>query len=899
MALPTYVGRGEELAFLRTQLAHATAGHPQTVVIEGPGGVGKSALLTMFSSTLDAAPLTASGDEAETFLSYGVLLQLLDSRAATWTDPFAAGAAVLEHLDRVPANQTTVFVVDDAHLADSESMTALTFALRRLHADRVMAVFCTRDADVGRLPPGLLRLVDARGGRLKLCGLTDSDVIAFGVARGCGSISRPAAARLRRHTDGNPLYLSALIDELPEAKLWGSAPLPAPQSYADLVLGALSSHSEEARRLARAAAVLADGSLLDIAAAVAELVSPEPALKELTGARVLTSQYTDDGWRLRYYHPMLKAAVYDDLGPAERMRLHAGCADLLHGEEALLHRVAAATGPDPAVADALARSGEANRDRGDLHRAADLFLKAARMSGGAELADQHLMDSVGLYLLAGDVVAAKALAEPLDRVAPCTRRFHLQAKVSQLAGKPREAEQLALEAWHRSQGATDGQGPLAAILAQLCNMRGDGRDAALWADRALAQQLSPELADSTAAARAVGLTIAGDLADALTKLGHDLPADPKAVPRGQHHQLCVRGVLRAAVDDLEGAHADLAALRVTSGGDLAPNRLVAMGVLADVEFRLGNWDSSLVVAAQALSLAEDTEQQWVQGYLHTAIVMVAAGRGEWDEAEHQLAEARRLAADLGDAATFAVCENAAIHLASCRAQPDRVVEASAVLLSLGGGPTHEPGLLGWPVQYVAALVDLGQLDQAEGAIASFEDVARTRGSRSRLAGLARVRGELATARRDHATARAAFDESLTLGRGRATSLDLALTDTSYGRFLRRRGERRAAVERLQSARDRAMALGATPLVQRCDAELSACGAEGQSNQPTKSALTAQEQVVARLVCEGLTNQQVARHLVLSVKTVGYHLGNVYTKLDVHSRTQLQTVLGRPEQQAKP
>ena len=40
------------------------------------------------------------------------------------------------------------------------------------------------------------------------------------------------------------------------------------------------------------------------------------------------------------------------------------------------------------------------------------------------------------------------------------------------------------------------------------------------------------------------------------------------------------------------------------------------------------------------------------------------------------------------------------------------------------------------------------------------------------------------------------------------------------------------------------------------------------------------------MCQGLTNQEVAQQLVLSVKTVGYHLGNVYAKLDVHSRTQL-------------
>jgi DNA-binding NarL/FixJ family response regulator len=87
------------------------------------------------------------------------------------------------------------------------------------------------------------------------------------------------------------------------------------------------------------------------------------------------------------------------------------------------------------------------------------------------------------------------------------------------------------------------------------------------------------------------------------------------------------------------------------------------------------------------------------------------------------------------------------------------------------------------------------------------------------------------------------------------------------------------------------ALGATPYVERCDAELFACGAEPEPDRPTGPSLTPQEQIVAGLVCQGLTNQQVAHRLVLSVKTVGYHLNNVYTKLDVHSRTQLVGRLG--------
>ena len=390
----------------------------------------------------------------------------------------------------------------------------------------------------------------------------------------------------------------------------------------------------------------------------------------------------------------------------------------------------------------------------------------------------------------------------------------------------------------------------------------------------------------------MGLTLAGHLHQGLALLQRDVPANP-AEADDEHHQLCARGVLRAAVDDLSGARTDLRALSVSSGGDLAPNRLVAMGALAEVEYRLGNWDGARTTAEQALSLAEDSEQVWVQGFLHTVAVTVAAARGAWGEAEGHLDEARAMVAAFGDPATFAVCENAAVHVAACRDQPDEVVARAGLLLSLGSGPTHEPGLLGWPVQYVAALVQLGRLDEAAEQIASFEAVARDRGSRARLAALARVRGELATVRREHQAAREAFEEALAVGEGRSAALDAVLTHACYGKFLRRRGEKRAAVDRLQTARDKAAALGAAPFVERCDAELLACGVEPMTPHPAGPVLTPQEQIVANLVCQGLSNRDAARHLVLSVKTVGYHLSNVYAKLDVHSRTQLVAVLGRP------
>ena len=144
--------------------------------------------------------------------------------------------------------------------------------------------------------------------------------------------------------------------------------------------------------------------------------------------------------------------------------------------------------------------------------------------------------------------------------------------------------------------------------------------------------------------------------------------------------------MRVATDDLTGARADLAMVCNASNAEVSPQRLLAMGALADLDFRIGSWDKSLAAAEHALSLAQDTEQVWVQGYLHTAAVLVCAGRGEWVRAEHHLAEARRLAEQLGDLATFAVCENAGVHIAWCRSEPAEVVSRRGLSAEFRGWP---------------------------------------------------------------------------------------------------------------------------------------------------------------------------------------------------------------------
>jgi DNA-binding CsgD family transcriptional regulator len=767
-------------------------------------------------------------------------------------------------------------------------MVALTFALRRLRADRVLALVTTRVDEADRLPAGLLRLAESQDGRIHVAGLDEEEIVAFGAELGHANLARRSAARLRDHTEGNPLYLRALLSELPLDAIDAVGPLPAPHSYRLLVLGSVASHSPAAQRLARAAAVLPEGSPLSTTASLAHVGNAEEALDELVKAHVLTCVYADEGWLVSFAHPLVRAAVYDDLGPMDRHRLHRHAATLCDGDAALSHRVAAASGPDPVLSAEIAdRAGEL-RAAGDIRAAADCFSKAGRLAGpqGSGL----LLEAANLFLIAGDVTAAKAADESiLGEVADATR-VYLRARIAWFSGQPGEAAELAAHAWERAAELdTGGRAWLAAILAQLHNMEGDGTGAAEWADRALAEELPPDLADSTAAARAIGLVIAGQSAAALDAL-EGLPSDPELFGPDRSHQLTARGALRALADDLEGARGDLEVLDRTTP-DLAPQRLLGLGVLAEVEYRLGRWDSSLAIAEQAISLAEDSEQRWVQGYLHAAAVLVSAGRGLWSRADEHLEAARTLAEQLGDPATWAVCENVGVHIASCRDDPQGVVDRAELLVALVGAPTEEPGWLSWPVLYTSALVQLGRFDEAEDALERFGSVARQRGSRSRRAALARVQGELATARREHARARSAFEEALQLGDA-SDALEQARVRASYGRFLRRRGERRAARLQLETASGRFLRLGAAPFLSACNEELAACGVSAVPSATDESdRLTPQERLVVRLVCEGLTNQEVARQLVLSTKTVGYHLGNAYTKLGVRSRTQLVAKLG--------
>ena len=128
--------------------------------------------------------------------------------------------------------------------------------------------------------------------------------------------------------------------------------------------------------------------------------------------------------------------------------------------------------------------------------------------------------------------------------------------------------------------------------------------------------------------------------------------------------------------------------------------------------------------------------------------------------------------------------------------------------------------------------------------------------------------------------------------------EAARTQLAYGERLRRSGRRIDAREQLRAALVVFERLGAAPWAERARAELRASGERLRRRDPaTRDELTPQEVQIAMVVIEGKTNREVGAQLFLSPKTVEWHLGNIYRKLAVRSRSQLMRALAEDAAQA--
>ena len=159
-----------------------------------------------------------------------------------------------------------------------------------------------------------------------------------------GRLELAAAERLRTHTHGHPLHARTLLEEL-GADLLNTARgvSPAPGWLAAVIVAKVGALGSDAQGLLAAAAVLGPSCPLPVVTSVAGVPDALPALEASVGAGLLERL---PGGTARFVHPLVRAAVYNDLSATRRARLHLAAAAVSEGVVAIGHRVAAAAGPD-------------------------------------------------------------------------------------------------------------------------------------------------------------------------------------------------------------------------------------------------------------------------------------------------------------------------------------------------------------------------------------------------------------------------------------------------------------------------------------------------------------------------------------------------------------------------
>lgn len=896
-----FVGRVAELALLRVTLADVVARHPHVVQIEGPAGVGKTALIERFLAEpgLDPPPtvLRAGGDEAETLLAYGIVEQLtrsagLDPLTVTGAevpldDPVTVGTRLLGLLDRNEG--AVIIVVDDAHWADRPSLSALLFALRRLVADPVLALIGVRDAVTG-LPESLRRLVGGhQGATIRLPGLGEPELRDLAAALGA-PLSPIAARRLHDGTQGNPLHARALLAEFPP-QAWSASqsPLPAPRSFRLLVRDRWAACSAPARRFVDAAAVLGMHSPLPQVAALAELDDPLPPFDEAVAAGLLAEPGADTPLTVAFPHPLVRSAVHDSLGVARRSGLHAAAAELVGDPSAALrHRVAAAALPDEKLAADLEAFARREAARQAWPAATASLVEAARQGPAPADRERRLLEAVTWMLQNGDAASAAQHRAEVAAFAPGPHRDSVLGALTMAAGRPAEAEVLLRRAWTAcGEGAEEVDPELAATIALQNAMhtygRLDGAGTVTWCARAL-ERTGPDTVTRWAASTylAHGLGYAGRTADSFAAVaGADGPDFAWLEPRS------ARGTLRLVEDDLDGARADLAAAAMAASKlGVLNTAAFSFAFLARAEYLAGAWDDAVVHADRAVAINAESDLDFVRSMVVGVAALVPASRGDREGAERVLDGALRDADDY---------ERSVVAVSMSRARIGEAVgDPEAVLAALEPvrrfpfrDGVDEPGFWSWPDLYAEALVAVGRAEEADVLLVPHEQRAAERGRQSSIARLARARGKVEAALGRPEQAEEAFTYALAAMEKVALPFDAARTQLAAGEFLRRSGRRRRAAELLHAAQRGFAELGAVPYAERCARELAASGLSPNPRRDRDDTrLTAQELVVARKAAEGLSNREVAADLVVSVKTVEYHLRNAFVKLGVTSRRQL-------------
>jgi len=913
------LGRDAELSRLRALVGALSAGRGGAVLVEGEPGIGKSELLR-------AAAADATGRGCQVFWAAGdplgtafPLLPLLDAFAVRESSPdpgraevaralrgayagpgggaaAAAAELLLALVDEVCAAAPVLLVVDDLQWAD-EATVGVWHRLARTVEQRALLV-------AGAMRP-LPRRDDLKALRrgvgpravLRLRPLSDEAVTGL-VADLAGARPGEGLRQLAAGAAGNPLYLTELVAALDRGGALtvagGTAEVAggtAPAELAEAIADRLDFLPGPAREAVRAAALL--GEDFTAAALAGVLRRPVadllPALDDARAAGVLV----DTGPALAFRHPLIRAALYDELPATVRAAWHAEAAHALDQAGAPLEAVARqllAAGADQGAAanswllDWLADNAEAlthtapnvaaallepaltaapvGNPRHDLlaTRLAEAFFRLGRHADAARLATRtvaRVADPDILVHLYDTLVRCRAgtqhLRHAVDEVnraaaTPGLRPVH-RARLGVIAARARcgtsefdAAEQLAGEALSIATEVGDrwAMGWALSTLGYVTGIRGRLPEALEAFERGLAVTSDdPALSDLT-------LHLMYNLAEALVWLDRV----------GEARECLLE----------QGALAD-------RSGNLT-RLLLAQRGLVGLLFATGQWDDTLAECELPDQGVRPDSACIVSG----CAAIIEFHRGDTATAHRYLTVGAVHAERLDDL----VLGHWTAALAFDREQSGHP-QAALALLTTDTDQIQETEV--WLADAVRLAVALGESATAAAVTARAETFPGVDDIPRRQAIAAHCRGLLDA---DPALLLNAADRYERAGRPlpRAQALEAAAV------LLAERGEAAAARRHGNVALRTYTELGAAWDITRLRGALRARGARLGARAAERAAatgwdaLTPTEAKVVDQLARGRSNPQIAAQLMLSRRTVETHVSHILRKLDLTSRVDI-------------
>lgn len=912
--MPRLIDRHNECDLLDGLLQAVRSGESRVLVLRGEPGVGKSALMEYLIGQGSGCRLThATGVESEMELAYAALHQLcapmldrLDrlptpQREALETafgltagpapDRFLIGLAVLSLFSDVAEDRPLLCLIDDLQWLDRASAQAVAFVARRLVAEAVGVFMATRtpDTELASLP------------ELHVQGLGKADARALLDAVLTSPLDERIRDQIIAETRGNPLALLELPRGLTARELAGGFGLPAAVRLTAAMEARfrreLAAVPEQTRRLLLVAAAdpLGDPGLVWRAA---EALGVGPA----AATPAAEAGLAEFGRRVRFRHPLVRSAAYRSAPPEDRQLAHKALAaatdPLLDPDRRAWHLAQSAPGPDEDVAAELERSAGRARARGGVAAAAAFYERAMMLTANPEQQTERALTAASAKIEAGAFDAAMgllAVAEggPLSDFQQA-RADLLRAQFAYVTGRGSDAPPLLLKAAQRLE-------PIDAALSRVTYL--DALQAAIFAGRlalgagtlevsraarALPQPPNPRLAD---------LLLDGFSAYFANGYATALPLLRRAVDAARYG--------KAADDELRWL-AGIAAIHIwdDESWHVLSTRHVELartaGTMTELPLALSSRSVMLLFAGELRAAGELLQEvQTVTEATGDSLatdpgVTLAAFRGNRSEASAVIRATTRDVVQRGEGIWLSAAEFSDAVLNNGLGDYKKAMTAA------GRAAEHtDLALSAWAtVELIEAAARSGMVSTAADALAKLSEMTTASGTEWALGVEARARALL----NDGGAAERLYHEAIErLGRTRIRA-ELARTHLLYGEWLRREGRRAEARTQLSIAHGMLETMGMAAFAERAHHELQAAGApvRARSADVAQEELTAQEGQIARLACEGLSNPEIAARMFISARTVQYHLGKVFAKLNISSRSQLAQVLpGRHQPQGDP